>query len=269
VRKLLLAAMAAALAVVGFSALALGNAGEAGTSWELTLKPNKVDKPAKNTNAVVEPSKVDDQGTADTSDDVWTPASKNTLTFAKGTSIDTSALGRCKLSASEVAQGSNCPKNTKVGDGSATAVTGGTPVGSNGQRRGGTEVQNELDAFNTKKTLMLVLTVCGGGTGPGTGTECAPVTRVVLEGKWSKTTTKPKLAVPTPPGLLDVGIVVKRFELNLGKHTKTVKQNGKEVLKSFIFTPDNCGGKWKSQDKAQYVDGTSQTIKDTQKCKKP
>ena len=267
-RKVFLAAMVAALAVVGYSVLAIANEGEGGTSWNLDLKPNKVKKPAE-LHTVVEPSKVDDQGTADTSDDVWTPASENKIILPKGSSVDTSARARCKLSPSEVAQGSNCPENTNVGDGAATAVAGGTAVGTNGQRRGGTEVQNTIDAFNTKNSLMLVLTVCGGGTGPGTGTPCAPVTRVVLEGTWSKVATHPTLTVPTPPGLLDVGIVVKRFELNTGKYTKTVKKDGKEVLKSLVLTPEDCGGKWKSQDKAKYVDGTSQTIKDSQKCKKP
>jgi hypothetical protein len=267
VRKLFAAAVAAAVVVVGVSALAFGNAGEAGTALELSLKPNKVKKPAE-IHTVVEPSKVDDQGTSDTSDDVWTPASKNTIILPKASSLDTSAHGRCKLSPSEVAQGSDCPKNTRVGGGSATAVTG-AKEGTNGKVRGDDEVNNTIDAFNTKKTLMLVLTVCGSGTGPGTSTPCAPVTRIVLEGIWSKTATHPTLAVKTPQGLIDLGIVIKRFELNTDKHTKTVKQNGKEVLKSLVFTPEECGGKWKAQDKVQYVDGTSQTIKDTQKCKKP
>ena len=267
-RKFFVAAIAAAVAIAGLSALALGNAGDAGTSWNLDLKPNKVKKAAE-IHAVVEPSKVDDQGTADTSDDVWTPASKNTIILPKQSSVDTSARARCKLSPSEVARGRNCPNKTKVGEGEAIAVTGGTPVGSNGQRRGGSETGSTIDAFNTKKTLMLVLTVCGGGTGPGTSTPCAPVTRIVLEGTWSKVATRPTLVVPTPQGLLDVGIVVKRFALDTDKHTKTVKQNGKEVLKSLVFTPEECGGKWKSQVKAEYVDGTSQTIKDTQKCRKP
>jgi hypothetical protein len=267
VRKLVAAAIAAAVVVVGVSALAFGNAGEAGTALELSLKPNKVKKPAE-IHTVVEPSKVDDQGTADTSDDVWTPASKNTIILPKQSSIDTSARARCKLSPSEVAQGSNCPKNTKVGEGEATAVTG-TPEGSNGKVRGDDEVHNTIEAFNTKKTLMLVLTVCGQGTGPETSNPCAPVTRIVLEGTWSKTATHPTLEVVTPQGLIDINIVIKRFELNTDKHTKTVKQNGKEVLKSLVFTPEDCGGKWKSQDKVKYVDGTSQTIKDTQKCKKP
>jgi hypothetical protein len=265
----LVAALAAAVAVAGFSALALGNAGEGNTSWDLALKPNKVKKPAS-INAVIFPSKVDDNGTADASDDLWTPASKNTIVLPKGSSLDTSAAARCKLTASEVGAGEQCPAKTRVGDGSATVVVGGTPEGTGGKRRGGSELNATIEAFNKKTSLLLIVQPCGTGTGPGTGQDCQPAgDPTTLEGTWSKVTTKPTLAVPTPQSLLAIGVVVKRLELNTDKKTKTVKKNGKEVLKSLVLTPEDCGGKWKSQDNAKYVDGSSQTIKDTQKCKKP
>jgi hypothetical protein len=63
--------------------------------------------------------------------------------------------------------------------------------------------------------------------------------------------------------------VIIRFELNTDKHTKTTRVRGKKVLRSFVFTPNKCGGKWKTQASARYADGTSQTIKDNQKCKRP
>ena len=69
--------------------------------------------------------------------------------------------------------------------------------------------------------------------------------------------------------LLAIGVVIIRFELNTDKHTKTTRVRGREVLQSFVFTPDTCGGKWKTQAKAQYSDGTTQTIKDDQSCKRP
>jgi hypothetical protein len=47
-----------------------------------------------------------------------------------------------------------------------------------------------------------------------------------------------------------------------------VKKNGK-IVKSYIFTPPTCGGKWKTFDEATYTDGTSQTIPDSTGCKKP
>jgi hypothetical protein len=269
VRKFLLAALAAAVAVGSFAALSQGNAGEDGTSLDLALKPNKVTKPA-GIDVVLFPSKVDDQGTADTSDDVWTPASKNTIVLPKNSAVDTSATARCKLTASEVGSGEQCPKKTRVGDGAAIVVVGGEPVGTDGQRRGGNKLNATIDVFNKKSSLLLLVQTCGPGTGPTTTQECQPAgPPTVLEGKWSKVATKPTLAVPTPESLFQLGVIIQRFALVTDKKTKTVKQDGKEVLKSLVFTPEACGGKWKSHDDGKYVDGTSQTIKDTQKCKQP
>ena len=258
-RKVLVAALAVAIAVAGFAVVSQAGSGEAGTSWELNLKPNKVKK-AASIDAVIFPSKVDDNGTADTSDDLWTPASKNTIVLPKGSKVDTSAMARCKLTASEVGAGQQCPNKTRAGGGSATVVVGGTPEGTGGKRRGGSELNATIDAFNTKKTLLLIVQPCGAGTGPGTSKDCAPAgDPQVIEGKWSKVTTKPTLAVPTPNSLLQIGVVVKRFAL----------LTDKKKTNDLVRTPKTCGGKWKSQDQAKYVDGTSQTIKDSQKCKKP
>jgi len=269
VRKLLLAALAAAVAVAGFAVISQAGTGEGNTSWDFSIKPNKVKKAAAS-DSLVRPSKVDDQGTADTDDDVWTPASKNTISFPKGSSIDTGAMPRCKLTASEVGGGQQCPNKTRLGDGEAVVVVGGTPIGSGGKRQGGSKLNATIEAFNQKSTILMIVQPCGPNTGPGSGQDCQPAgDPTVLQGTWSKVATHPKLAVPTPQSLLAVGIVVETFHLVTDKHTKTVKQKGKEVLRSFLFSPEECGGKWKSQDKANYVDGTSQTIKDSQKCKKP
>lgn len=268
-RKLLIAALAVALAVTGFSVVASAGEGESGTSWDFSAKPNKVKKPAK-THSLIEPSKVDDQGTADKSDDVYTPTAKTTINFPKGASVDTSALGRCGLTPSDVGRGEECPGKSRLGDGAAVSVVGGQPVGSSGQRRGGSQVNATIEAYNQKGKILFIVQPCGTGTGPTTGNDCQPAgSPIVLQGKWSKVATKPKLVVPTPQGLLAIGIVIIRFELNTDKHTKTVKKDGKEVLKSFTFTPETCKGKWKTTASANYVDGTSQTIKDSQKCRKP
>ena len=55
-RKLLLAALAVAVAVAGFAAISQGNSGEAGTSWEFKYKPAKKDKPA-GTDSDIRPAK--------------------------------------------------------------------------------------------------------------------------------------------------------------------------------------------------------------------
>ena len=267
-RKLLIAALAAAVATVGITALAGGATGEPGTSWNFSLKPNKVKK-AGSSKSLIEPSKVDDQGTADRSDDVYTPTERTTIIFPRGSSVDTSALARCGLTPSDVGRGEDCPNRTRLGDGAAVSVVGGTPTG-NGQRTGGSDVNATIDAYNQKGKILFVVQPCGSGTGPTTSSPCQPAgSPIVLQGTWSKVTTKPTLVVPTPPGLLAIGVVIVRFELNTDKHTKTVRRRGKRVLKSFVFTPDTCGGTWKSQAKAQYADGSSQTIKDDQNCTRP
>jgi hypothetical protein len=260
--------LAVALATVGITALAGGATGQSGTSWDFRLKPNKVNK-AGSSVSLIEPSKVDDQGTADRSDDVYTPTERTTIVFPKGSAVDTSALARCRLTASDVGRGEDCPSRTRLGDGEAVSVVGGTPTGNN-QRRGGSDVNATIDAYNQKGKILFVVQPCGAGTGPTTGSPCSPAgSPIVLQGTWSKVTTKPTLVVPTPPGLLSIGVVITRFKLNTDKHTKSVRRRGKRVLKSFVFTPRTCNGTWKTQAKAQYTDGSSQTIKDTQNCKQP
>ena len=267
-RKLLVAAITAAVTVAGFSVIATAGQGEAGTSWDFSFKPNKVERPAKS-NSLIEPAKVDDQGTEDTSDDVYTPTEKTTIIFTRGSSVDTSALARCKLTRSDVGRGEDCPDKTKLGDGAAVSVVGGDDAGE-GKRQGGSKLNGTIDAYNQKGKILFVVQPCAPGTGPTTDSPCAPAgSRVVLQGTWSKVTTRPTLVVPTPPGLISLGLVIARFQWTTDKHTKTVKVKGKEVLKSYVFTPEECGGKWKSKAKANYTDGTSQTIKDSQKCRQP
>ncbi len=85
--------------------------------------------------------------------------------------------------------------------------------------------------------------------------------------------TKPTLVVPTPPGLVAIGVTIVRFHLVTDKHTKTktVTVNGqrRQITVSYVTTPEECGGTWKSQAKEEYVDGSAQTIKDSQKCNRP
>lgn len=267
-RKLLIVALAAAVAAVAVTALAGATEGQSGTSWDFKLKPNKVKK-AGSSNSLIEPSKIDNQGTVDSSDDVYTPTERTTIIFPRGSSVDTGALARCKLTPSDVGRGENCPGRTKLGDGAAVSVVGGTPTGNN-QRMGGSRVNATIDAYNQKGKILFVVQPCGAGTGPTTSRDCQPAgSPIVLQGTWSKVKTRPTLVVPTPPGLLAIGVVIVRFELNTDKHTKTTRVRGKRVLRSFVFTPSTCGGKWKTQARAQYSDGTSQTIKDNQKCRKP
>jgi hypothetical protein len=269
VRKFFVAAIAAALVVASFSVVANAGKGEPGTSLDLTFKPNKVNKPSS-LDIVFEPTKVDDQGTEDTSDDIFTPTKNNTITLPKKSSVDTTAAPRCKLTPSEVGQGQKCPAKTKIGEGETASFVGGQSLEGGDKRQGGTKLTGTIEIFNTKTDLILVVTTCTPGTGPGTSSDCVPAGQpVALTGEWSKVAKQPRLFVETPPALHQSGVVIVRLVTNLDKKTKTVKENGKEVLHSLFLTPETCEGKWKSQVHTNYTDGSEQTIKDSQKCKKP
>jgi hypothetical protein len=203
--------------------------------------------------ALIEPARRDDKGTADESDDTYASAKKSTIRFPKGTRVDTSVPKRCAISPSDVARGDDCPKKTRVGSGAAVALVGDTFLNAT------------IDGFNQKSGILFVVQTCGEGTGPSSGRDCAPAGPPnVLEGKWSKVTTRPTLTVPTPQNLLDIGVTITRFDLKTNRIVKRVKG----ALRSFVLTPKKCKGKWASSATEQYVSGSPLTINDTILCKR-
>jgi len=264
VRKLLTAATVAAIACGAFAVLAIADAGPQHTSWTFTFSAHKPAL-ATGSNSIIEPSKRDDKGTADPADDHYTPTAKTVVKFPAGSSIDTGVLARCTVSASDVQRGSkSCPSKTTIGSGLANSVLGQPDQG------GGTDIVAPIHAYNRKSGILFVVDPCSPGTGPGKDKPCEPIPggRVVLEGKWSKVTTLPTLTVPTPPALLQGGVIITRFQLKTNKKTKKVRVNGKTVIRSYATTPGKCKGKWKSSATATYQDGTKVTIPDSQVCTK-
>ena len=259
-RKFLIMAVAAAVAVAGFSVVATADEGVAGTSWDFELNPSKTGKPAAS-HSIGKPAKKGDDGK-------YIAPKKQIFGFPKGSSVNTKALPRCKLTPSEVGGGEQCPKKTLLGDGSANVIVGQSATND------GTELVAEFEAYNQKNKILFIFQTCGekdgAPTGPGTGEDCQPAGPPnIVVGTWKDYKTFPKLHVPTPQSLLDIGVIIIRFELFTDKHTKTVKRNGRRVLISYVLTPKKCTrGKWKTFDKANYVDRTKQTIKDVTLCKK-
>lgn len=254
-RKFLIMAVAAVVAVAGFAVYASADNGEAGTKWEFSVKPNKVNKAASSHSLGFPAKEVDGKHIAPKSQD---------FVFPKGSQVDTTALAQCKLTPSDVGRGEDCPKNTALGRGSAITLVGESDTSE------GTELNSEFSAWNQKNKILFIFQPCGEGTGPGTGKDCEPAgSRIVIIGNWSKTKTQPTLRVPTPQNLLDIGITIVKFELFTDNHTKTVRKKGKKVLVAYVLTPKTCKGSWETFDRATYVDGSKQSIKDTQKCKKP
>ena len=69
-RKLFLAAAAAAIAVAGFTVFAFAGTGQQSTSWEFTTS-KKGEKKASGSNSIIVPAKKDDKGTpSDSSDEL-------------------------------------------------------------------------------------------------------------------------------------------------------------------------------------------------------
>jgi hypothetical protein len=255
VRKLFIAAIAAALAVAGFAVFAFAGTGEQSTSWEFTFS-KKGENVATGSNSILVPAKKDDKGTSDTSDDHYNAPSKNVIEFTKGSAVNTGARARCKETPSDVQSGrEKCPAKTKVGAGIATSLLGQPDDGA------GTEVVAPIEAFNQKKGLLFIVRPCSPGTGPGKGSPCTPIPggTIAIVGTWSKASTKPTLTVPTPPALLTGGVIITRFQLKTNRF-KSDKGN-------FVTTPEVCqGGTWSTRAISSYQDGSKQVIKDTMPC---
>jgi hypothetical protein len=245
-------AVAAVASVAVLSAVATADTGAGGTQWDFEVTPNKAGMPSKS-HSIGKPAKKGDDGK-------YIAPKVQIFGFPKGSKVDTTALKQCGLTPSEVGRGEECPKNTLLGDGSANVVVGQSATTT------GTELIAEFTAYNQKNKILFIFQTCGEGTGPGTGTDCAPAGPPnIVVGNWSGLKTQPKLRVPTPQNLLDIGVIIIRFELFTDKHV--VKKKGK-VVKSYIFNPTKCTKKgWATFDQATYVDGSKQTIKDSQKCK--
>jgi len=255
VRKLFVAAIAAAVAVAGFSVFAVAGTGQQQTSWEFTFSKKGPNKPT-GSNSDLSPAKVNDQGTPDTADDRFVAPSKSVIKFPAGSNVNDDAKAKCKESPSDVqARRAACPGRTKIGSGVANAVTGQSPTSS------GTELISNIEAFNVKNGILFVVDPCTEGTGPGRSCQPIPSARVVLVGKWKKVNTRPTLTVVTPPALLTGGVIITRFQLKTNKINSRAKG-------SYVNTPDVCprSREWTSTATETYQDGTKQTIRDTQVC---
>jgi uncharacterized membrane protein len=254
VRKLLAAAIAAAMALAGFAVFATADEGQEGTSWTFTFSKRGEDKPT-GSNSIIEPAKRDTKGTDDPSDDHYDAPAVSVIKFPKGSEINTKAKKRCKESPSDVQSGrEKCPGKTKIGEGQANSLLGQPDEGA------GTPIVAPIEAFNLKRGILFVIDPCSPGTGPGTGADCAPIPggRVVLEGTWRKVETRPTLRVPTPAALQRGGVIITRFQL---KTNRIKGANG-----AYARTPDVCKGSWKSQAVETYEDGSKQTINDKMSC---
>jgi hypothetical protein len=242
------------MAVAAFAVIASAGPGQQGTSWEFKFSKKGENKPSGSTSDL-SPAKINDQGTPDTSDDRYIAPSKSVIKFPVGSNVNDDAKAKCKESPSDVqSRRASCPGRTKLGTGVANAVTGQSATNP------GTELVSNIEAFNVKNGIMFVVDPCTEGTGPGSSCQPIPSARVVLVGQWSKVNTRPTLTVPTPPALLQGGVIITRFQLKTNKINSRAKG-------SYVTTPDVCRNDvWTSTATETYQDGSRQTIRDQQPC---
>lgn len=276
-RKFLAAAIAAAFMVSGFAVFAIADEGPQGTSWTHSLTNKRTSKPSGSRNDV-KPAKVDDKGTADTSDDRFVPPAVTVIKYAKGASIDPGALAKCKASPSAVQAGNaECPNRTRLHTRRELANLANSVLGQS-DTSPGTEVLAPIRAYNApKKSIMFVVDPCNPGppqTGPGTGRDCDPIpsARIVLLGKWSKLNRRPTLRVETPAQLLRGGVVITRFRLATRKITRKVTRRiggrRRTVVRSYVSTPRACKGNWRTQAIMTYEDGSRARVGDAHTCRR-
>lgn len=246
-RKFLVAAVAAAVAVASFTVIAQAGKGEAGTSWKFRYQPGKVGKSVGTESTIFPAKELEGGGFAET---------KNTdIHFTPTTEFDTSVPPRCNASGGElVSSNGNVCKKAEIGDGDALAQVGTL------------ETAAELTAYNKKGGIFFLVVSCNPGTGPGQADpDCTPLEggTFALEGKLKyadKAKQKPFLRVPTPQTLLDGNIIITKFHL--------VTNEESDGGDAYIESPEVCKrGKFKTKAVITYDGGVSgQTIKDSQSC---
>jgi hypothetical protein len=260
VRKLLIAAIAAAIAVTGFAVTSQADKGKGGSSWTFAFTPNKAESPA-GTDSLIEPSYTKSDGDL-------AETKKTTIFFSEGSAFDTSVPPKCTATGGQLvsSNGEVC-KKAQIGSGDALSKVGTLDTAA------------LLKAYNKKNAIYFLVIACEPGTGPGQKTpECTPLNggTFALEGKlgYAGSKSKPKLTVPTPQTLLDGNIIITKFHLKTcnapfsKKCKKTVTVNGKKAVRAYTVTPSKCKGKWATKAKIDYDGEPSQTISDTQPCRK-
>lgn len=155
------------------------------------------------------------------------------LTFHKGTTFDTRALGRCHASDARILStgGSACPKASRLGSGHTTGVF------SNGS-----EFVTDVKLFNARGEIIVVVTLNG-----------TPVTEFRDEVSGRTITIEP---------VLPAGVALKRLKLRIGRHSKDGR--------TYMRNPSSCprSGKWTTVAKFTYADGSRETRKDTSPCRR-
>jgi len=231
-------------AVVGVLALAVTAVAIASPQFKQTASIRYSSKKPRSNTGVAVSLKAQDPGAPNGKP---SPATKVTVTLAKGTKVDTSAAKVCTATDSQFAsQGANaCPAGSRLGTGSAEAITGlGAgidPVGEN------------IIAFAGKSQIIFLLTPKG-----------AVGQTATIRGKVRKnvvTVTVPAFPIP---GAGNASLTV--FNVAL----KSISSGRGSKKKNLVTTPSTCPASknWTTATKFNYENGTTATIKSRSSCKR-
>jgi hypothetical protein len=184
-------------------------------------------------------------------------ARKVTIKFPAGSKFDTGVPNVCRADDDEIiaTKGAACPRGSKVGAGSAEAITG---FGA-----GVDPVQEAIIAYNNTNELILYLTPKGT---IGQTFVLRPKLKASRTGP-TLTTTVPPLCLPggTPPTCSNGEAVLTKFDLKTVGIVKTI--SGKR--RNYVTTPTKCprSKKWTTKITFNYSDGSTQSFNSRSTCK--
>jgi hypothetical protein len=179
---------------------------------------------------------------------------KVVIQLPPGSRVDSSAHPQCNLTGDQVAA-NQCPANTKVGSGTATA---------NGYAPGPppTVIQNvttSVTAYNRRAGLAFLVR----STDPrAPGTAIPIIAQLTKKGKLTAN-------IPVLP-LLGPGsrVFLTTFKVRLSPKSKLVRRRGKRVRKNLLTSPKVCRGTWTTTARFTYEDGDTRTVRTTQSCRR-
>jgi hypothetical protein len=168
------------------------------------------------------------------------------VTFPPGMEFDYTAAPVCSKAILDSRGPTGCPRGSRLGTGSATAVTGLTSIDP---------VENDVTAFNKRNGLLFYIK-----SKPN-----EPAATLVLEGSLrgrKLTTPVPRLPQPTPFG----EAILTEFILEIDPH-----QSGRGSRRKTFATTGPCRtGRWATKYEARYDDGRGNvTVTDTATCTRP
>ena len=235
-----------ALAIVAlFGLSSIAQASTIVPKLDLTLSPSKAGTKKKPKGV-----KLNFHLTLGTDDGTSPPTTKETIvSFGKGIKFNASKFPSCTLSTLNSKGPSGCPKGSKVGTGSATALVGGSP----GEPAPSTTETLKVTAFNGPKGKSYLLYLDG---------DSPAVIKQAIEGKLGTATGDYgyKLDVTIPANLQQPvpGVFAPLVDFKVSTGGTYTKKKGKKKTKyNYIETTACTGGKWPFNAELTFANDTS------------